>query len=123
VISLPAATVFDRVVDQILKDLRELVAVALNVGQTGRHVYMLGTSLTALSHFGFALFADGFWLALLLRLLAGTGWAGTRPRVRRRGSPTRPCCSRWQAWPGSPSRSPAMKPRSDGAGRVSSPSR
>jgi hypothetical protein len=42
-----------------------------------RRVYMLGTSLTALSHFGFALFADGFWSALLLRLFAGIGWAGT----------------------------------------------
>src|SRR4029077_9624921 len=42
-----------------------------------RRVYMLGTGLTALSHFGFALFADGFWSALLLRLLAGIGWAGT----------------------------------------------
>jgi MFS family permease len=29
------------------------------------------------SHFGFALFADGFWSALLLRMLAGIGWAGT----------------------------------------------
>ena len=38
---------------------------------------MLGASLTALSHFGFALFADGFWSALLLRLLGGIGWAGT----------------------------------------------
>src|SRR5438093_367697 len=36
-----------------------------------------GSGLTALSHFGFALFADGFWSALLLRLLAGIGWAGT----------------------------------------------
>jgi MFS family permease len=38
-----------------------------------RRVYMLGTGLTALSHFGFALLADGFWSALLLRLLAGIG--------------------------------------------------
>jgi MFS family permease len=38
---------------------------------------MFGTSLTALSHLGFVLFADGFWSALLLRLLAGIGWAGT----------------------------------------------
>jgi hypothetical protein len=38
---------------------------------------MLGTGLTALSHFGFALFADGFWSALLLRLPACIGWAGT----------------------------------------------
>ena len=42
-----------------------------------RRVYMLGTSLTALSHFDFPLFADGFWSTLLLRLLAGIGWART----------------------------------------------
>src|SRR5438309_300881 len=42
-----------------------------------RRVYMLGTRLAALSHLGFALFADGFWSALLLRMLAGIGWAGT----------------------------------------------
>jgi MFS family permease len=42
-----------------------------------RRVYMLGTGLTALSHLGFALFADGFWSALLLGMLAGIGWAGT----------------------------------------------
>jgi MFS family permease len=42
-----------------------------------RRVYMLGTSLTALSHSSFALFADGFWSAPLLRLRAGIGWAGT----------------------------------------------
>ena len=34
---------------------------------------MLGTTLTTLTHFGFAVFADGFWAALLLRLLAGIG--------------------------------------------------
>jgi MFS family permease len=53
------------------------VLVALTDRVPVRRVYMLGTSLTALSHFGFALFADGFWSALLLRLLAGIGWAGT----------------------------------------------
>jgi MFS family permease len=53
------------------------VLVALTDRIPVRRVYMLGTSLTALSHFGFALFADGFWSALLLRLLAGIGWAGT----------------------------------------------
>src|SRR5436305_12994634 len=53
------------------------VLVALTDRIPGRRVYMLGTSLTALSHFGFALFADGFWSALFLRLLAGIGWAGT----------------------------------------------
>jgi MFS family permease len=52
------------------------VLVALTDRVPVRRIYMLGTSLTALSHFGFALFADGFWSALLLRLLAGIGWAG-----------------------------------------------
>ena len=42
-----------------------------------RRIYLLGTGLTALSHFGFALFADGFWSAFLFRVLAGIGWAGT----------------------------------------------
>jgi MFS family permease len=53
------------------------VLVALTDRVPVRRVYMLGTGLTALSHFGFALFADGFWSALLLRLLADIGWAGT----------------------------------------------
>src|ERR1700722_10239859 len=42
-----------------------------------RRVYLLGTGLTAISHFGFALLADGFWSAFLFRVLAGIGWAGT----------------------------------------------
>ena len=41
-----------------------------------RHVYVAGAGLTALSHLGFALFADGFWSGLLLRAIAGVGWAG-----------------------------------------------
>ena len=53
------------------------VLVALTDRVPVRRIYVLGTSLTALSHFGFALFADGFWSALVLRLLAGIGWAGT----------------------------------------------
>jgi len=53
------------------------VLVSLTDRVPARRVYVLGTGLTALSHFGFALFADGFWPALLLRLLAGVGWAGT----------------------------------------------
>jgi hypothetical protein len=52
---------------------------------------MLGTGLTALSHFGFALLADGFWSALLLHLLAGIGRARTCILVAgaSRRSPTR----------------------------------
>jgi MFS family permease len=51
--------------------------VSLTDRVPARRVYMLSTGLTALSHFGFALFADGFWSALPLRMLAGIGWAGT----------------------------------------------
>jgi MFS family permease len=53
------------------------VLVALTDRVPARRVYLLGTGLTTLSHLGFALFADGFWSALLLRILAGIGWAGT----------------------------------------------
>jgi MFS family permease len=36
----------------------------------------MGAGLTALSHLGFAFIADGFWSALILRAVAGVGWAG-----------------------------------------------
>jgi len=42
-----------------------------------RRIYLLGTGLTTLAHLGFALLADGFWSAMLFRILAGAGWAGT----------------------------------------------
>jgi predicted MFS family arabinose efflux permease len=41
-----------------------------------RWVYAVGAGLTALSHLGFAFVADGFWSALMLRAVAGMGWAG-----------------------------------------------
>jgi len=41
-----------------------------------RRVYAVGAALTALSHFGYAFAADGFWSALIFRALAGIGWAG-----------------------------------------------
>jgi MFS family permease len=53
------------------------VLVALTDRVPVRRVYLLGTGLTTLSHFGFALLADGFWSAFLFRVLAGIGWAGT----------------------------------------------
>src|SRR3954464_5906830 len=53
------------------------VLVALTDRMPARRVYMLGTGLTALSHLGFALIADGFWSAFFLRVLAGIGWPGT----------------------------------------------
>lgn len=52
------------------------VLLALTDRLPARRVYLLGTTLTALSHVGFALVADGFWSALILRLIAGVGWAG-----------------------------------------------
>lgn len=42
-----------------------------------KRIYLLGTGLTMLSHLRFALVADGFWVGLILRALAGIGWAGT----------------------------------------------
>ena len=52
------------------------VLVALTDRLPARRVYLVGAGLTALSHLGFATLADGFWSALLLRALAGVGWAG-----------------------------------------------
>ena len=52
------------------------VLVALTDRIPARCIYILGALLTALSHLGFALVADGFWSARLLRVIAGIGWAG-----------------------------------------------
>ena len=52
------------------------VLVALTDRLPARRIYLIGTASTALSHLGFALVADGFWSAFLLRALAGIGWAG-----------------------------------------------
>jgi MFS family permease len=52
------------------------VLLALTDRVPARRVYLVGTGLTALSHLGFALLADGFWSGLLMRALAGIGWAG-----------------------------------------------
>ena len=42
-----------------------------------RLVYMVGAALAAVAAAGFALFAEGFWSALGLRVFAGMGLAGT----------------------------------------------
>ncbi len=52
------------------------VLVSLTDRVPARRVYAVGAALTALSHFGFAFVADGFWSALMFRALAGIGWAG-----------------------------------------------
>ena len=57
------------------------VAVPLLVSATdridARLVYIGGAAIAALASVGFAMFADGFWSALLFRSLAGVGLAGT----------------------------------------------
>ncbi len=50
--------------------------VALTDRLPARRIYLVGTLCTAASHLGFALLAEGFWSALLLRAVAGIGWAG-----------------------------------------------
>jgi MFS family permease len=52
------------------------VLLALTDRLPARTIYLVGAGLTALSHFGFAMLADGFWSGLLMRALAGVGWAG-----------------------------------------------
>ncbi|WP_052214844.1 MFS transporter [Belnapia sp. F-4-1] len=52
------------------------VLLALTDRVPARRVYLVGTGLTALSHLGFAFLADGFWSGMLMRALAGVGWAG-----------------------------------------------
>ena len=52
------------------------VLLALTDRVPARRIYLIGAGLTALSHFGFATLVDGFWSGLLMRALAGVGWAG-----------------------------------------------
>jgi predicted MFS family arabinose efflux permease len=52
------------------------VLVSLTDTVPTRWVYAVGAGLTAASHLGMAWLADGFWSALLLRAMAGIGWAG-----------------------------------------------
>lgn len=52
------------------------VLVALTDRVPTRGVYMVGAGMTALSHIGFAFLAEGFWSGMVLRAMAGIGWAG-----------------------------------------------
>ena len=52
------------------------VLVSLTDRLPTRWVYAVGAGFTAVSHLGMAWLANGFWSALLLRALAGIGWAG-----------------------------------------------
>ena len=58
-----------------------MAAVPALVGMTDRvdprRIYLASAATTAVAALGFALLADGFWSALILRTLAGVGLAGT----------------------------------------------
>jgi predicted MFS family arabinose efflux permease len=58
-----------------------MVSVPVLVTLTDRfdpkRVYLFGVAATVFGHLMFALFADGFWSALVTRALTGLGWAGT----------------------------------------------
>jgi len=58
-----------------------MIAVPILVTLTDRvdtkRIYLLGVALTIVGHLGFGFFAEGFWSALVARVLAGVGWAGT----------------------------------------------
>lgn len=65
-----------------------------------RRIYILGAVIAALSTLGFALFAHGFWTAMLFRALAGIGLAGTympglKAVVDRTGGADQP---KWMSW-------------------------
>ena len=53
------------------------VLVTLTDRIDARRVYLFGVACTITAHLLFGVLAEGFWSALLLRGLAGIGWAGT----------------------------------------------
>lgn len=53
------------------------VLVTLTDRIDAKRVYLFGVALTVIGHALFALWADGFWSALVARALTGVGWAGT----------------------------------------------
>jgi MFS family permease len=53
------------------------VLVTLTDRIDAKRVYLFGVGCTIASHLLFGLYAEGFWSALVLRALAGIGWAGT----------------------------------------------
>ena len=53
------------------------VLVTLSDRIDPKRIYLFGVAATVAGHVLFALYADGFWTALLTRALTGMGWAGT----------------------------------------------
>jgi predicted MFS family arabinose efflux permease len=52
------------------------ILVSLTDRVDAKRIYLLGATLIAVGHLAFGLWADGFWTALIGRVLAGAGWAG-----------------------------------------------
>ena len=53
------------------------VLVTLSDRIDPKRIYLFGVAATVAGHLLFALYADGFWSAVLTRALTGMGWAGT----------------------------------------------
>jgi len=53
------------------------VLVTLTDRVDPKRIYLFGVALTAIGHFAFFEFAEGFWSALACRAVIGVGWAGT----------------------------------------------
>ncbi len=54
-----------------------MVLVSITDWIDAKKIYITGVLITLVSCVGFALFAEGFWSAMLFRALGGTGLAGT----------------------------------------------
>ena len=57
--------------------LSVIIMVSLTDWIDAKKIYILGTMFTILSCFGFALFVEGFWTAIIFRIIGGMGLAGT----------------------------------------------
>ena len=53
------------------------VLVSLTDRIDGRRIFLIFASISAAASFGFALFTQGFWTALIFRTIGGLGLAGT----------------------------------------------
>src|SRR6187549_817252 len=53
------------------------VLVTLTDRTDAKRIYLFGVGCTMVAHLAFGVLADVFWSAVLLRGLAGIGWAGT----------------------------------------------
>ena len=54
-----------------------IIMVSLTDWIDAKKIYILGSLMTILSCLGFALFVEGFWTAIIFRIIGGIGLAGT----------------------------------------------